>query len=147
MNDYQNDQDKWGMTPVQVLCRAWERVAAGTHPTARAAIGNESAQDCNAGSPITTASGMVTQVFDSAFLRGGVYSKERHEAAYIGYNSISFFGEEPNKDGELEALRRAIALGKALELGETPDPALYWDRSDEQQWRDWGKRHEKRRTG
>ena len=70
MNDYQNDQDKWGMTPVQVLCRAWERVAAGTHPTARAAIGNESAQDCNAGSPITTASGMVTQVFDSAFLRG-----------------------------------------------------------------------------
>lgn len=135
MDDNTYDLEKWELTPRQVLVRAKERVEAGTHPTAQEAIGRDTASECHKGSPVTMAWGILLRVFDSDFLSS--FSSERHEAAYLGYQSVSFFGEEPNREGELEALRRAVALAKALEAGEAPEKSLYWDRSDEELWKAW----------
>lgn len=132
------DPDKWTMTPLQVLIRARERVAAGTHPTAQEAIGRDTARECRDGSPVTKAWGILIKVFDPDFL--AKWSAERHEEAYIGYQSISFFGEEPDQEGELEALRRAIVLARTNETGTVPGRDLYWDRSAKEPWVAWSAR-------
>lgn len=135
MDDNAYDLEKWKMTPLQVLLRARERVASGTHPTAQEAIGRDTARECRDGSPVTKAWAILIKVFDSHYL--SKWTKESHEAAYIGYQSISFFGEEPNREGELKALHRAIELAKALEVNETPKADLYWDRSAKEPWEAW----------
>jgi hypothetical protein len=114
---YDETPEKWGLTPLQVLTRAWERVESGTYATARRAIGSESARDAKAGSPIAKAWGLLLEAFGppDGFIRDGIFLEEEHEKAYLAYENISFFGEKPNKTGELAALGRAIMLAKTKE--------------------------------
>jgi len=105
--EYDKGPEKWGMSPLQVLCRAWERVSAGTHKTAQEAVGCESARDAIDGSPITKAWGLLCDAFGNTRV-----SEEEHEKAYLAYQAISDFGQKPNKEGELEALKKAIEIAK-----------------------------------
>lgn len=129
------DSDNAYMTPLQVLVRASERVVSGTHSTAQEAIGRDTARECFNGSPVTKAWGILIKVFSPDHLHA--WTEKKYETAYIGYQSISFFGEEPNQEGELEALRRAIALAQSMEVREAPAADLYWDRSAKEPWEAW----------
>lgn len=94
------------MNPLQVLCRAWERVHAGTHPTARAAIGWEPYEDREKGGPLTR----TWEVFLDSF--GFTPDVGGRESAALRYGHLNGFGTAPHKHKELAVLGKAIAFAK-----------------------------------